>query len=720
MKKHLLSVILLLLCLVAAAGCAEAPETADAVPFESFRIQLFSEPQIIKLPKTVTSYWFMVPSGSEIDEASLSLVLETSDTLLGDYSTATVEVNGIALSSVNLLKLRETSGTRWDIPIPVDFLKTDGTLNQLSICTAQRSILGDCADIDNPANWLTISDQSALLLSLRNADLTALSSVYPFLFNRADLGNHLSTEFVLCGSDPRAEEEGALRIASAVGAAYPYKDLENILLTRGASGSIQNSGFLIDADSSSPALQNGEGRLAVSRENGATVIQVSGGQAEGLGKAVSVLCNPALLSQFSSDSAVLRHQAPAAGRRLAAREEGLYTLEDFGYDSMNLAGAFHQQTTFTVRQPDGLLGGPGSYFEVHFRHSDALLSDSSLLTVLFDGVPASSIQLSRMNVAGGSLRVSIPQESLDKGSFDITVDVYNYLGKIDCSKDWYDVAWTVIGCDSVVYLEPSDRTVLPSLSRFPSLWGNEILLCLPEETSDEVFRSMAALALRNGQHTQSASDFRVVNSLDGMDGTALENTDLILAGRADLIRLPEAIRNELYVIPENGAWQVQKGVSTIPEALENKVIIQAVRSPYNYRRTACVILWTDDRQEADLSSFVFDADRLSSLSGELALISPAGGDVSLNAASERDAAVPLSVDSVMGRAVHATGISRLGLIIIAVLVLLILLLIIRQIRMRNRFSAAKAKMEKQNEQPENSPSPSSSGEDPDDFDQDPE
>ena len=131
------------------------------------------------------------------------------------------------------------------------------------------------------------------------------------------------------------------------------------------------------------------------------------------------------------------------GGALASREDGLYTLQDFGYEDINLEGAFHQKTYFSIRQPDGILGGPDSYFEVHFRHSDALVGDTSMLTVYFDGVPASSIQLSRGNVDDGKLRVKIPREVLDKGSFEITVDVYNYLGNIDCSKDWYDVAWYI-------------------------------------------------------------------------------------------------------------------------------------------------------------------------------------------------------------------------------------------------------------------------------------
>ena len=53
----------------------------------------------------------------------------------------------------------------------------------MSIITAQRSILGECADIDNPANWLVISEDSYLLLTILDEGHTHLDNLYSFLFN---------------------------------------------------------------------------------------------------------------------------------------------------------------------------------------------------------------------------------------------------------------------------------------------------------------------------------------------------------------------------------------------------------------------------------------------------------------------------------------------------------------------------------------------------------
>ena len=689
--RKTIAAILLILAMTAglfAPACAEQAETAEA---ETYRIQLFSEPQAIKLPKATTSYWFQVPEGAQVEKASLSLVLLTSDTLLEDYSTATVEINGVAVASVNLQELKKTAGTVWEVEIPADRLKTDGSLNELSIVTAQRSILGDCADIDNPANWLVLDDESALLLTLRQTETCRLSDLYPNLFNRAELGNDLNASLILARSDRNAEAEAALTIASAIGANYPYKHIGSVSV--GSNTGITGDRFVIVAKDPAADIENGEGALSV-KQDGGLAVRVSGGGKEGLNKAVRVFTDAALLSQFTADSAVIRSDAGERSSVLAANEDGLYTLADFGYGDMNLAGAFHQQTYFSVRQPDGIRGGAGSYFEVHFCHSDALISDTSLLTVAFDNVPAASIQLSRSNVDGGKLRVAIPREVLEKGSFEISVDVYNYLGKIDCSKDWYDVAWTTIRKDSVVYLEPGDNTVTPSLARFPSLWGNETTVCLPVNASDTVLQAMASLAAINGQNTQNVTDYRIDCIIDAKD---VQNVNIIIAGARNEIELPEEIASELRVLPEWDGYQVKEGTGTIPEALEDKIILQAVRSPYNYRKTVYVIMWADAAQEKALAELAADKEKLGSLSGELALLG-SGAAVCLNAAKAQEASIPLSAETLMARAVRATGISRIGLILIAVLVLLILILIIRQIRMRSRFAKAKDAVEKQNRQ----------------------
>ncbi|MCR5735019.1 MAG: cellulose biosynthesis cyclic di-GMP-binding regulatory protein BcsB, partial [Lachnospiraceae bacterium] len=678
MKKKILMIATFIMTGIMFLNPVQASTGSDSQA-KTYRTQLFDEPQSIKLPKAETSYWFSVPAGTKISEAELTIILETSDTLLEDYSTATVEVNSVAIASINLLELAETPDMTWNVKIPTEMLKTDGSYNQLSIVTAQRSILGECADIDNPANWLIISDESSLLLTLVRPGAYALSDLYPYVFNRVETGNTINTQMVLAGKDEKAETSAALTLASAIGANFPYKKIEKMEVTDTASEDTDTC-FVIDADAANdPPLNAGEGLISIDSADPVTVHAAGGGR-EGLEKAVNILTDPDILTQFEGKSSVI-HSSHDSGRgALSAREDGLYILKDFGYDDINLAGAFHQQTFFTIRQPDGILGGPGSYFEVHFRHSDALVSDTSLLTVFFDGVPATSIQLSGTNTDNGKLKVKIPKDALSKGSFEISIDVYNYLGKIDCSKDWYDVAWTLIDSDSVVYLEPSNNTVIPSLSGFPSLWNGDTVVCIPDQSSDTVKQAVTMLAARNGQNTKLTSDYTFTHSLAEQD---VSDSNIVIAGLYNRIDLPKAIADELYIIPGDGVYTIKGNVGTIPEAVNGKVVIQAVRSPYNFRRIVYVVFWFSDDGEKIFSDLMADRERLGSLKGEVSLVGKSSVS-SLEVELSREAAIPLSPQVIISRAVRTTGIPFAGLVVMALLAVVIIILIIRQVRSKNR------------------------------------
>ncbi|MCR5590653.1 MAG: cellulose biosynthesis cyclic di-GMP-binding regulatory protein BcsB [Lachnospiraceae bacterium] len=718
MKKTLMMFAMFLTAMALSFSSVQAAENQDE-SVQTYRIQLFDEPQSIKLPKADTSYWFTVPAATEVEKAMLSLILKTSDTLLEDYSTATVELNGVAVASISLQDLAELPDMKWDVELPVELLKTDGSMNQLSVVTAQRSILGDCADIDNPANWVIISDKSALMLSLKRTKEFVLSDLYPFVFNRAELGNSISTRMIMAGADEEAEGSAALTIASSIGANFPYKDIDN--LTVGKSEEDADSIFEINADSKSdPALKEGEGYLGIGSDEPVKV-KVAGGGSEGLKKAVGMLTDPDMLSQFDEPGTTIASMHEGGKNSLAARGDGLYVLRDFGYDNINLAGAFHQQTFFTIRQPDGILGGPGSYFEVHFRHSDALISDTSLLTVFFDGVPATSVQLSGTNVDDGKLRVKIPKESLSKGSFEISIDVYNYLGKIDCSKDWYDVAWTLIDRDSVIYLEPSDNTVTPSLARFPSMWGGDTVACIPQGSSDALMQSLVAFAARNGQNTKLMTEFNLKHAIAEGD---VSDSNIVIAGERGSINIPAKIADELFIVPSKDGYTISDKVDTVPEVLADKVIIQAVRSPYNFRRIVYVITWSGAEGEKYFSDLMVDKDRLNSLDGQVALAG-ARSVVSLESEGSREEAIPLSPQVITAKIVRVTGIPLAGLVIILILVIVIIALIVRQVKAKNRFDDAKVKVEQENKEireefdSENNEEKSdgdSDEEDPDDFD----
>ena len=69
------------------------------------------------------------------------------------------------------------------------------------------------------------------------------------------------------------------------------------------------------------------------------------------------------------------------------------------------------------------------------------------------------------------------------------------------------------------------------------------------------------------------------------------------------------------------------------EALGDKIVIQVVRSPYNYKRVVYVIIWPGEEYEQALFEFTSDKTVGYQLSGQLALFSEDGA-VSINAVEE--------------------------------------------------------------------------------------
>lgn len=708
MKQKLIVFLMLLVLLFTNFTFAYAEEETDAATVEviidakEISIPLFNSPQHITLPHTITSFWFMIPNNTDVNSAGVTLILDSADCILEDYSFATLSINDVNIETINLISLRKDHNNVWTVEIPVEYLKTDGSLNQLSIVTAQRSILGDCADIDNPANWLIISDKSTLDLKINSFGDCTLATMMDYMFNRVDIADTIGIGFVLPAQAKESSINAMLSLSSAFGASYPYKNILNMPVYHAGDNTETENTIYIDEkipqESGIAVTEAGNGYLKVSASEGKTTAFVVGTDANGLKKAVDVVLYSSYLKQLSGTEAQIYSTVKPVYGGMRLDKDGMYTLEDYGYDSINLAGAFHQQTSFTVVQPKGEQSGPDSYFEIHFKHSKALLSDSSLLTVLFNNVAAASIQLTSTNATGGSLKVKIPEEALKHSEINITVDVYNYLGKIDCSKDWYDVAWTVIDKDSVVFFQEGDYTTTATLENFPALPAVEngkehvALITLPQNASATVLQAMNQLAARAGQKTRSASEFRIENDINKDNA---KGKDIFILGSVSGVTIPEEIKKELNIVPDGNTFRISDYVSTIPEALSGKLIVQTIRSPYDHTRMVYVILWPDGQEDL-LLQFASDKKTMDSLQGVVALVGTGTSLVTLENMNVEPNEVPMTFDRAVNKVVNCTGISRVGLIIIAVLILILIIFIIRALRKKNRFSRAKEKMQKTN------------------------
>lgn len=708
-RRRLLVIPVLAAMIISTAFPAKAVTAEPAPTGENVSVSLFSSPQSLKLPHNTASFWFMIPDGTKLgDGCSLTLHMKAAQTLLSDYSSVTLVVNDVQISSVRLETLVKNGEGSWTVPVPTARLKTDGTLNELRIVTAQRSILGDCADIDNPSNWVTLDDSSVLNLNVLSLGSPELGTVLPYYFNRVDQMNRTDAEFILPSQAGGETRSAMLTVASAAGAAYPAKDSVGFSVSQGSpAGPEQNRIFVglgqqkPEGAGDVPALGKGAGYLSVARSGGFNNLFVYGMDAAGLQKAAAFFTHSQYLSQLSGTSAVITTDLQNRTAASVKKDDGYYTLSDFGYDTVNLAGAFHQQVTYTLKQPQDVRSGNGSYVEIHFRHSAALVGDTSLLTVYVNDVAVNSVQLSSSNASGGTIRAPIPSGALDSSTVNIKVDCYNYLGKIDCSKDYYDTAWSVVDKSSVVYFEPGSTALPPTLKQFPvfdaaaSGGTGTAVLAAPKNASQSLLETAAELACRAGQNTGTALRWEYTDDLAGF--SAKSASDVMILGNGGNSVIPGEVAKLLTAVPQSdGGFTVSASAPVTAEALRGKIVIQAVRSPWNFSRRVYVVTCPSG-MEAQLKEFVSARSSLNRLSGTMALIDTAGNVTTLGivsaAAQEK---IPFSFDRAVSWLVRTTGISRLGLIIILACILIILLLIIRVMSNRRRFVHAKAKVERTN------------------------
>lgn len=718
-----------LIALALALSCAlsawaePAPETdaGSAAPASESRqldVPLFSESVLLNMPKNTSSYWFTIPEGVTLGEDNyLNLHLTISSTLINERSSISLAVNGTVLTTKWIYDIAENYTCWWKVAIPLSALRP-GALNELTLSTTQRSIEGDCADIDNPSNWVRFDPDSYLHLSVLDETAPTLGGLMDFFYDNLTNKTEISSDFIVPEAADAATLAGLFKVASAIGANYPYKDRVDFGVELGQVGALSANKLFIGllsqwtgrSDLALPqALEPETGYLSIQDQSASAPYYkalITGQDEAGLSKAVDFFSNAAYLRQIDQANLAVETSVSRQGAASQApNATGYYTFADFGYGSIHLAGAFHQATTLNFLQPNGVRSGDDSYVNIKFRHSKALYSDNSLLTVYFNNVAADSVKLSSSNADGGELKVKIPAEARDAEVLEVRIDVYNYLGKIDCSKDFYDSAWTVIDQASEIYFEPGDEGLAPTLSSFPKLDAftsdpaSNVTMVLPALNDTGALSLGCLLAARAGQSNLQPFDFTACAGSEQLDSTSKAG-NLFFVGSFDQLKLPSEVEALLSVVPQAGGFRIAGQLALSPEVLQGKMVFQVIRSPWNFNKRVYVLTY-DEGMESQVLYYLRNALKSNPLSGQVAVVSGQGAVTAYSLSAEEEAAgeakVPLTPERVKYLLEKNTGVPVWMLGVAALLVLIILVLLIKVSRNKKRFSQAAQQMQRANE-----------------------
>lgn len=679
-------------------------------------IPLFDETQKLNLPKNRVSYWFTVPQGSTIDGSCyINLYLTLSNTLINERSSITLAVNDRNLETKWMKEVEKTSSGWWKVAIPVGLLSVDQP-NKLEIITAQRSIEGDCADIDNPSNWVNINKESYLHIGVSKYPVPYLGNSYSYFYDDLNNKNVLSNEFIMGENQNDSDINGMLKISSAIGKEYPYKD---ILSYKVSNNGTSKDGFFnkiyignIDKWKSNKELvlpenelNSGEGFLSVfgvTSNSPYNKMLISGKDQAGVNKAVDLFSDTDYLKQIKENNFTLKSDINDKQEKFKSNESGLYNFKDFGYSTVNLAGAFHQSINFSFSQPNGLQSGNNSYIKLKFRHSNALVSDNSLLTVYFDDVAQNSVKLSPSNADGGEIKVNIPEKALKEDTIKVRIECYNYLGKIDCSKDYYDTAWTVIDEDSEIYFEPSQKGLQPNLVNLPQFNtvnaddNDKLIIGMPQKHDNNILNLANLIATRAGQNSGKAFQWKSCFSSNELADDDKDN-NMIFVGSFDDIDLPSEVKKNIAVDSlGNGEFKIIDELKILPELLKNKIVVQTIRSPWNFNKKIYVVLY-DKNVEGNVGAFLSDRKLLKQLESQVSIIDNEKNitNYKLNVEESQEKA-PLTFEYAKYVVGKKLGISIYVLGGMIVLLIAAILLILKVRKDKFKFKNAKEKMKEIN------------------------
>lgn len=604
-------------------------------------MRIFNNDIKFTMPVNDSSHWFSLPNGIVLeDECYINLHISYSNTLIDNLSDITVLINDIPIDTKWISDLKKSTTGWWKVKIPVAKIKSNGA-NKLSIQSRHRSIEGDCADIDNDSNWVLIQKDSYIQMPIQRTPSPSLGNVYSLYYDFLLNKKILSSDFILADTS-KDSANALLKLASAVGRNYPDRQSLNYGVFKGNAVTpvSQNRIFIgpLSSWTSTPSvllpkdtIANEQGFISISeitKDYPWYSLLLSGGNAVGLRKSIDFFSNAALMDQVTSKAMTVDSTVLPEGNSFKLSEAGLYKFSDLGYPDLKMHGAFHQKSSISFLQPKGMQSGKGSYINIKFNHSKALLPDRSIITVYINGTAVNSSKLTNTNAENGTLKVMIPEEALKTSRINVDIECYNYLGKVDCSKDYSDSAWTVVSSNSEIFLEATDLGIKPSLENFPFFYSGkdkkkepeEIIFNIPDNISENYLNIAAMLATRAGQNTGSTFNWNVATTSDKLTDNK-ELVDMIFMGTYNNIKLPEEISKQLPItFLGNNKFNINEKLQATAETLKDKVILQVIRSPWNFYKRIYVITYEDEKNLEVLKKVLSDSEYLWEINNQVTLI----------------------------------------------------------------------------------------------------
>ena len=596
----------------------------------------YSEDVVLDGVFQTNSYYFQIENYWDTRYAFAEIQIDVSQLISGVPASLTFMVNGEPVTSCLIDYANGRSQTIY-VSIPTRLLREG--YNSFEITGYARIYDADgCLDDFTGANWVAIRRESYIQIGYELIDHQNSISYFPYPFissvDSTGSGSYVAVSDAMSSSELAAALEMRAELAKKTG----LEDRIHLIAGSGVPATADGMILISEYDHLSPENRARADAEAADRlddhalvlfaeDGGIPMLLITSRDEDCLMEAVDMLMDDARVRQERRGVALVERggielmQGALAENMTAS---GRYTLKDLMGGGMEFIGPFHQESYIYLPYSGGYVLSESSKVVLHFRYSENLNFDRSMITVYWGDVPVASKKLTPEGAGGDELSFTMPQDVIGTHADSIRIAFELELPELFCTPRMDEMPWAYVSDESVFYLPMGVNTQYKfDLRPYPfeqnSVY-NDLVVVIPEEITDYEIEALSHLLTAYGISIEPYGNIQVVRA--GELTNDLRRHHLIVFGtwqnNSEIRQL-----NEYLGFSFNGdgsAYESNHALVLSDDYAREVVSLQLFSSPYAEDRAVLVCGAARRESFANLSDFLEDEENLWALAGDTVLI----------------------------------------------------------------------------------------------------
>lgn len=584
------------------------------------------------------------------------------------------------------------------VRIPVEKLKEG--FNNFSISGYVRLYDEDgCLDDFSGANWVSVSQDSLIIVGYNVTDTANLLQYYPFPFVSSidEQGDNCGIYVPEDADD--AEMKAALLIRADLGDETSGSDDVKFGSLKEMSTDHRANNVIIASKTRLPenirnslpsdAKTNAGAYVFEYSGNGGTTLVITADNSDDLYEGAAMLMDDSRLVQEKGLSAFVASGAAdtaiesSALSDLTVKETSIKDITS--QNGLEFIGPFRQEQEIYLKSSNGFILGQGGKVTLNYRYSDNLDFDRSLLTVYWGSTPVASKKLTKEGAAGDSVSFTMPEDVVGTSATSVKIAFDLEIKDLYCTKREDQMPWAYVSGNSTLFLPVGNGTNYTlDLRPYPlERMGiyNALTVVVPDEMTSDVYDLLGRSIALYGSSIEPYGDLRVLHAFEASSVLTKENDvdsdrNLLVVGTpADNVFLTALNDSLSFQFNDAGDAFVSNNQLLLSDTYAKSIgVIQLIRSPYAENKAVLAVSAPNDTAAAAMVTWLRSEKNSWKLTGDAFVID--GTDESRGFTfleAEKTAGMSLSERISNNKpAVILTMVSTIAMLILLLAVILLL------------------------------------------------